>query len=375
MNIGLVLTFGMSLRRWEQLGILQRELTPYLRLRSRNITTIIFTYGDVSSEQDLADLYGVRLFFLAPLTSTTNFLPLILLESAIVLFFSRLPNISLVRSNQLFGAWACLVISRRLKIPSMLRSGYELNSFWRRTYRSRLRHLFAFCISIICYRSASFLEFTSLYDLRYVRRFFAPSIPSVLRPNWINTSVFKPLPKSHTIYSSLTVGRLTQQKSHLRLLEALAQSAIDTKSLKPLLFIGTGPCKSLLQEFAWFHSIPLVILDSIDNEELPSIYSQCDFYTHTSSFEGHPKALLEAISAAMPVLSVTNPRLQALFPTLSNPLFLPVSDIPYALAGIASFDIPTPRDTLESRAYIENHYSLDARVASLISDILLLTSS
>ena len=45
-NLGLFLTHGMSLRAWDDVGILSREIEPYNILADYFNKIYIFTYGD-----------------------------------------------------------------------------------------------------------------------------------------------------------------------------------------------------------------------------------------------------------------------------------------------------------------------------------------
>ena len=44
MNVGIFLTYGMSLKKWREIGILDRELEVYKSL-SKKVSYTIFSYG------------------------------------------------------------------------------------------------------------------------------------------------------------------------------------------------------------------------------------------------------------------------------------------------------------------------------------------
>ena len=368
MNIALLLTFGMSLSKWKDIGILERELVPYQKLSKHGIHTIIYSYGDPDLESSIASFYGFKIFYLSPLSASYNNLFFVFIESFIRSIVSRHPKLHVIRTNQLFGFWNGLLISFRYSIPLMIRSGYELHSFWLKTYSSRFRHIFSFLISWVAYKCGTVLEFTSLHDIRYVVRYFKPSCDLLYRPNWIDTNLFRPLTIEKT-YSSITVGRLTPQKNHLALLKAIATSSLPKPS-KPLLFIGTGPCKDQLLEFAHEHCIPLVIKDTVSNNQIPEFINSSMFYVHCSLFEGNPKSLLEALSCGVPVIAISNPRLLQVFGSSDCIFFEALPSIPSFYSSSQLSSSKAQLMSINSRNFIESHFSLNARISSLRCDII-----
>lgn len=371
MKIGLILTFGMSLAKWDSIGILNRELEPYKRLSSLGIDTCVFSYGIPTTERQLGRIHGFEVVCLSPFTSRLDSLLLMFLESLFISIFLKNNSLCSLRTNQLFGFWIGSILSFRFSLPLVVRSGYEFHSFWRRTYSSIPRHTISFLLSFIAYRFSSLLEFTSHHDIRYVRRYFNPTCPIIYRPNWIDTNTFSPS-SINKLYSSITVGRLSPQKNHMAILESIASKPRCT-SLKPLLFVGKGPCRDSLIDFAFFHNIPLKIISSVPNESIVELLNMSHFYAHCSTFEGHPKALLEALSVGIPVLSIHNNRLKHLFGDSNCLTFSSSESFADFYTCLPSSAPGSPDISFNARSFIQTHYSLQNRVLTLCHDIVKLS--
>lgn len=121
----------------------------------------------------------------------------------------------------------------------------------------------------------------------------------VYLPNGVNTKHFKPAASSkHNSRTTkiLSVGRLTAQKNFQTLIKSL--KGLNTT----LTIIGTGPLKNSLKYEARKQNVNLTIIDHFPNKDMPKIYNSADIFILPSLIEGHPKALLEAMSCAMPVV-------------------------------------------------------------------------
>ncbi len=116
-------------------------------------------------------------------------------------------------------------------------------------------------------------------------------------PNGVNSKVFRPI-KSVKIYDVLYVGRLEKQKNLFMLLDAVSKISPELK----LLFIGSGSLKEQIITKAKALHLDLKIIDLIANDQLPKYYNQTKIFVFPSLIEGHPKALLEAMSCGLPVI-------------------------------------------------------------------------
>src|SRR3989344_1875250 len=121
----------------------------------------------------------------------------------------------------------------------------------------------------------------------------------VVIPNWVDTDLFKPNKSKKKKNSIISVGRLVSQKDYLLLLKSLNQ----LKSKYSLTIIGAGPQKNALLKYAKKNNIKVNIIEKIENSKIPKYLNLHEIYVSTSRCEGHPKAIIEAMSCAMPVIA------------------------------------------------------------------------
>jgi len=365
-DIGFFLTHGMSLARWNCLGILSRELKPYTTLADLGYQVTIFTYGSSRVDSLLVNHKNIRVVSLFPLSSKY---PSLLIYIFYPYAFLRvlLCRCDVFRTNQVYGSLLPLIVGRFSKTPCMLRGGYEMFTFWKKTYHHTFRHFFAYLYCKLAYNLSTLIELTSEQDARFVRRFFCIKQPILIRPNWIDTSLFNK-ENLKPAYSSITVGRLVPQKNHIQILKSfsLLDPSIFTQ-YGPILFIGSGPCQVELEAYAQANKLPLQIINSVSNNMLPSYLSRSRIYVHASVYEGNPKTLLEALSHGIPVVSLSSHRLSRLLLSTDS-ISCTTSELPYVIQRelIKSTVVPMNKT---SRSYIVNHYSFQARIASLLADL------
>ena len=99
-----------------------------------------------------------------------------------------------------------------------------------------------------------------------------------------------------------TVGRLVSEKSYEHLIDALALLK-DIKADWTCQIIGEGPLQEELQERCQSHELEGRIEFTGWVEDVRGALQQSDLFVMTSSVEGQPNALLEAMSESIPCIS------------------------------------------------------------------------
>lgn len=125
-----------------------------------------------------------------------------------------------------------------------------------------------------------------------------------LLPNSVDTKAFSPIlqKKINEQLKVLSVGRLNEQKNFPLLIESISVFQKKHDNKVKLTIVGTGPLKSSLLDFAYENGVNLTIIDRVPNNEMPEVYNNHDIFVMTSPREGHPRALLEAMSCGLPVV-------------------------------------------------------------------------
>ncbi len=142
----------------------------------------------------------------------------------------------------------------------------------------------------------------------------------------------------------LIVGRLSREKSHTELVEALArlQTLLPHLSIR-LLIAGDGPERPRIEAAARAHGcFPHVIFAGQVSDVLP-LYSAADFAVLASKTEGSPNALLEALAASLPVVATSVGGVPEIVSSGDTAWLVPPSQ-PSALADALAFALSHPDD-------------------------------
>lgn len=103
----------------------------------------------------------------------------------------------------------------------------------------------------------------------------------------------------------ITIGRLTDQKNHIHLLQAwekIYQTIPDWK----LNIYGEGEQEVVLQKYISEHSLKNVSLKGVTSN-VKEVYEQSSFFVMSSKYEGLPMVLIEAQSFGLPIVSYNCP--------------------------------------------------------------------
>lgn len=103
----------------------------------------------------------------------------------------------------------------------------------------------------------------------------------------------------------LSVGRLTPEKSHHTIMEAIALSKYASRI--QLMLFGEGPLKEQLMHQAAKLPNP-VLIELVTQEELAHYFNMADLYVHASEIETEGMAPLEAIACGVPLLVSDSPK-------------------------------------------------------------------
>lgn len=107
-----------------------------------------------------------------------------------------------------------------------------------------------------------------------------------------------------TTYSCqfITVGRLSPEKNHARLIEAFAQ-VHERKPGSRLVIVGDGPLKSDLEKQAKNLGLATTITFTGHTDNPYAHMNDSDVFVLSSDYEGQPMVILEALVIGLPVIS------------------------------------------------------------------------
>tara|TARA_B100001123_G_scaffold448607_1_gene610459 strand:- start:292 stop:1422 length:1131 start_codon:yes stop_codon:yes gene_type:complete len=320
MKVTLFFTYGVSLKRWAELGILTREISFYHKLMHDHGLEVLFvTYGDETDRIWENELKGIEVLPIYERLRQPKYKSLALLQSLLVpsSFRKELANSDLFKTNQIWGGWVPVIAKWLIRKPLLTRCGYDFHRFSRMRGSRNIFLLFTWVISYLTYNQADHVHVPTTTDRKSVHETFSvPTKKIEIRPNWINTDQFRPTegPKS---FQLLTVGRLHPQKNLELLFDALegTEIAVDV--------IGVGPQATTLHLLAEQKNIDVTFLGQFSTSEMPSIYNRHEIYIQCSRYEGNPKTLLEAMSCGCAVIGTDVSGIREIINNEENGILVP----------------------------------------------------
>ncbi len=144
-------------------------------------------------------------------------------------------------------------------------------------------------------------------------------------------SVLSSIPDGFRIVTM--VGRLTELKNYPMLLR-IAKRCTDDSLPVHFLIIGHGEEAVALRDMAERLGVSTTVTFLGLRDDIPDLLSISDVYIHTSHSEGFPNAVLEAMSAELPVLCTDFPGAEELVTDSVNGLIVPRNDDYAAYMGL-----------------------------------------
>lgn len=301
MRIVLFMTYGVALEDWHKQKILERELSLYIRYRESGNSLVIVSYG---RQQDT--LLGVQHGVSEVLINSWR-LPSRLYSWLIPILHRRsLKNSDLFKTNQMKGAHVARRCANLFNKPLIVRQGYSYYEFIKKESRMvgirsflakryEAKHLLA-ANAIICTTQELATRLSKRYDI-------SNDVVSVI-PNYVIAEIWSP-PYQPRLFGEIGVigfvGRFARQKNLFTLIEAVAGLSVK------VILIGSGPDERRLQASARAHGVSLEMPGQMNQPDLVEALRACDCFVLPSLYEGHPKALIEAMMFGIPVLGTACP--------------------------------------------------------------------
>lgn len=285
--IGILSSQGGSIHDLKQIGQEQRFINFYLRQYAKEFTKVYyFSYRKENYK------ISPNCFVIPNRFNLHRWIYAFLLPFIEARYFRQC---SVLRIMQLTGEIPVIIAKLIYKIPFVATYGYPYEMF-SRGERERLRPYLYKMRSHLALGFADKVIVTTKTLFDHVSKYVAQE-KIILIPNTVDTALFKPqaLNKERKTKSIIYVGRLSLMKNLKLLLDAV--SLLNSKI--KLTLIGDGPMKKLLMQQAREMGLDVEFKGIIINEELPLHLNSASIFVLPSVAEGHPKALLEAMSCGL----------------------------------------------------------------------------
>jgi len=302
MKILLFFTFNTSLHDWETAGFVKREALYINKLiKEKNCKVTLFTYGDEKDIQiaekyfncEVIPIYKYKKKFKNKYINFINsiFFPIFIKSEA--------HKHDVLKTNQLNGSWVPLVTSLITGKPLITRTGYDIYSFKKNENKSFFVTKFYYLLTKLNLKFSKIYFSTSKVDIqKLATNFPAYKKKLVYLPNWVYDLEKNPNQSNNS--SIVTVGRLEKQKNYENLFNLL-------KGLKyEINLIGEGSLKNFLTNLANQNRLNVKFLGIYPHDELMKILSEMKIYISSSTYEGNPKSILEAMNSGCVVVANDN---------------------------------------------------------------------
>jgi glycosyltransferase involved in cell wall biosynthesis len=346
------LTRGGSLAGWEAAGLLERELALYRRLRERLRGVTLVSWGGRAERDFRSRLDGIRLVCNASEHDQ---------DACLARLSRRFPcgrGRIVVKSNQIYGADAALGFARRIRRPFVARCGYLLSDFTERRHGIASPEADAArALEEDVFRGATRgIVTTRAMRERVVADYGIDPERVAIVPNYVDTALFAPDPsRARAPRRILFVGRLEPQKNLPALVRAAAIADAELE------IVGEGSLRASIETLAAEVGARVRFLGALPNAALPERLREASLFVLPSLYEGHPKTLLEAMSAGTPVIGTRVPGIAEVIADGETGLLAEPEpeSLAAAISGLLDDRAYAERLGAAARATVLAHFALD----------------
>ena len=352
-SLVLFFTNGASLQTWARSGILSREVELYKRLLSHVGEITFVTYGDSRELQYADQLDGIRVLcnrWGLPSHWYARLMP--------ILHLPWLLRADILKTNQTSAALGAMPVQSWLRKKLITRCGYMWSVHMAKRYGEDSEDAAnAFREEGRAFRAADRVIVTT-----EAMKGFAVGNHEIDKdkirvvPNFVDTALFSPGGEEAKDENTICfIGRLDKQKNVMALVEAVSPLDIT------LLMIGEGPLRPELESRLSQTRADIRLLGRVEHSELPGYLRRSALFVLPSLWEGHPKALLEAMACGTPVIGGDSPGISELLTHGETGYVCPTTPVGIRDAIATLLAEAALRDRLGSkgRQFVVENFSLE----------------
>jgi glycosyltransferase involved in cell wall biosynthesis len=325
-----------------------REVVLYKALQNVGVSTSFVTYGDRRERSFQSRIPGIKIF------SNNWNLPSRWYEQLVKNFP---PDGNVYKSNQVSGARTALAAARRAKAQFIARCGYLLSTVQKHKFGPLSAEAQqAAKLESEVFDGADRVVVTTAEIAAYVGKEYQINSSKIrVIPNYVETNRFRPQPlNKNERFRIGFVGRLATEKNLLALLASVRGLDVE------LCLVGYGPLHRELAQVSESMNINANFLGILPNQDLPRFLNSCDLFILPSLYEGHPKALLEAMACGLPVIGTRVSGIKELIRDGETGLLCETD--PDSMRASIQRALGDPdlckKLGINARKYIEDHFSL-----------------
>ena len=299
-NLILLFTYGLSLKIWDSLGLIDRELRYYDIMLAEGLAHInLLTYDkdDKHYQKNLAS------FVILPCTTNHKLLYSVL---APLIHRSSFKSAHIIKSNQSRGAWVGVIA--KLVRPSTL---FIVRCGWVRTeemmkrdeHLSSLKILWSKFVEKLSFHFSDAIFVTTATDKKYIESTYRiPAGKIKIIPNSVDSELFTVASKKRSWAAPLkliSVGRCVEMKNFQNLILAVK----GLKQVAEIIIIGDGPYKQILIDLAKQERVNVTFVSAIPNKDVAQYMQTADVFIMPQLYgSGMSKVMIEAMSCGLIVI-------------------------------------------------------------------------
>ena len=362
-HLVLFFTRGVSLQTWDDVGILDRELALYQAL-TPNLRRVTFvTYGDGQDLRYDSRTEGIRV------VCNNWSLPARWYIRSLSLLHPRLwSSASILKSNQVLGAEVALRTAHRFGTRFIARCGYLHSDNEERRHGSDSREAQEARVleQEVFTEADRVVVTTQAMHETVVQRYQVPAERVVVIPNYVQIDLFRPRREVGRSSKRICfIGRLEEEKNLFALLRAI--KGLDVE----LVIVGNGSLSDELRAIATREDLQVRFTGSVPHRTLPGILNSASVFILPSLYEGHPKALLEAMACGLPVIGTNVPGIRKLIDHRKTGYLCGKSsdEIRGAVEQVVGDGELRARMGQNARKFVEENFSLD-RIVEMEKNVM-----
>ena len=196
----------------------------------------------------------------------------------------------------------------------------------------------------------------------------------------IEVSAFPPRSSVETeVFELLCVGRLSAEKGHRLLLAAMSRLVASGRAVT-LRFVGDGPDRKNLEEYASTHGLEghVIFEGRVSEERLGALYGSADVFVMASLYEGIPIVIMEAMARELPCIAPSINGIPELLVHRETGLLFHAGDDEMLAELVGSlYDAPAQGLSygIAARQRVVSHYNIDQNTDVLATVLRSLTTS
>lgn len=296
----LLFTYGGRLENWEELGLIDRELSYYEKMFDAGLKCVdLMTYGHGKTRCKID-----KRFHVLPKKWVNH--ELIYSFLAPIAHWNAFKQCDIMKTNQSQGAWVgwlVKIIMWQKKL--VVRCGWVRTEDMMRKDegRSGLNLLWHQLVEYLAFKFADAIIVVSKIDRDYISQHYGIRLSKfTIIPNSIDTNLYQYMPKKVSACEPkriLLIGRLVEMKNYQNLIKAV--DGLD--NVLEVVIAGDGSYRQELEKIATTVNATVRFLSVIPNNQVPLQLSQSDIFVLPQLYaSGMPKVILESMAVGVPVI-------------------------------------------------------------------------